>query len=71
MFTDEENKELFTDASTLAYMAIRFSGLHKDLSGSEWDELADVWGAEIVSMIAAKCEAKLEALATNAEVRAA
>lgn len=50
-FTIEEQHELFIDATTLAYMAIRFSGLWKQLSGKEWDEMADVMGEKVVGYL--------------------
>ena len=44
----EEQRELFIDASTLAYMAIKYSDLWKQLSGPEWDKLADDLGEKMV-----------------------
>lgn len=55
----EEQKELFVDASTLAYMAIRFSGLSKQLSGKEWDEMADVMGEKVAGYLNELVDAEL------------
>lgn len=55
----EEQRELFIDASTLAYMAIRFSGLYKRLSGSEWDEMADKFGVMLVDNLNEWVDAEL------------
>lgn len=47
----EEAQELQCDASKLAYTAIRFSGLYRELTGDEWDALADKLGALAVALI--------------------
>jgi hypothetical protein len=50
MTTDERN-ELLKDASTLAYQAIRFSGLYKELTSSEWDALANEYGNRLITYL--------------------
>jgi hypothetical protein len=47
----EEQAELQRDALSLAYTAIRFSGLWKELSGAEWDTLAERLGKHLVAML--------------------
>lgn len=55
----EETQELQRDASKLAYTAIRFSGLWRDLASEEWEALADKLGALAVGLIQAEIDAEL------------
>jgi hypothetical protein len=55
----EEAQELQRDASALSYTAIRFSGLYKELSGDEWEALADKYGKQIVAILEAACDEEL------------
>ena len=47
----EAKQELINDAAGLAYSHIRFSGLYKQLSGDEWEALADEWGKEVYELL--------------------
>lgn len=38
--SNDERSELLRDTERLAYQTIRFTGLYKELSSDEWDELA-------------------------------
>ena len=55
----EETQELQRDASKLAYTAIRFSGLYRELTSEEWDALADKLGALAVGLIQDEINAEL------------
>lgn len=46
--TSDERDELTKDASTLAYQAIRFTGLYRELTSSEWDALAQGLGERMI-----------------------
>lgn len=46
--TPDERNELTKDASVLAYTAIRFSGLYRELTSSEWDALAQGLGERMI-----------------------
>lgn len=54
--TKDERDDLLEDANQLAYTAIKFSGLYKELSSAEWDKLADQMGQEIVGWLNWRCE---------------
>jgi hypothetical protein len=47
----EEAQELQRDAAALAYTAIRFSGLYRELTSDEWEALAEKLGALAVRLI--------------------
>lgn len=47
----EATTELQRDASSLAYSAIRHSGLYKSLSPDEWDAKAAVYGHLILELL--------------------
>lgn len=49
--TSDEHDELLRDASSLAYQAIRFSGLYKELTSAEWDETAQRLAPDIVDVV--------------------
>lgn len=55
----DERDELNRDASSLAYTAIRFSGLYKSLSNEEWEALADKYGQQLVAILEAAVDAEL------------
>ena len=55
----EETQELQRDASKLAYTAIRFSGLWRELASEEWEALADKLGALAVGLIQSEINAEL------------
>lgn len=55
----EQQHELQRDASKLAYLAIRFSGLWKELSGAEWDAMADKFGGQLVAILEAAVDDEL------------
>lgn len=59
MTTNDERNELLRDASSLAYTAIRFSGLYKELSSAEWDGLAERLGKNIVEFMEGFVDAEL------------
>lgn len=42
--TSDERNELLEDANQLAYTAIKFTGMYKELTSAEWDGLAERWG---------------------------
>lgn len=46
--TPDEHHELTKDASALAYQMIKFSGLYRDLTSSEWDALAQGLGERMI-----------------------
>jgi hypothetical protein len=66
MTTDERN-ELLKDASTLAYQAIRFSGLYKELTSSEWDALAQGLGERLIYRLEGWVEAEIERVEAQKE----
>lgn len=47
----EAQRELRTDASALAYVHIKHSGLWKEISNDERYRLADEWGKRIVNLL--------------------
>lgn len=47
----EAKQELINDATGLAYSHIRFSGLYKQLSNDEWEQLADKLGVEVYELL--------------------
>lgn len=51
MTSSDERNELLHDASSLAYTAIRFTGLYKELSSAEWDGLAEKLAPDIVDVV--------------------
>lgn len=55
----EETQELQRDASRLAYTAIRFSGLWRELTSEEWDAFAEKLGALAVRLIQDEINAEL------------
>lgn len=60
--TSDERNELLRDASSLAYQAIRFSGLYKELTNAEWDETARRLAPDIVDVIAELIDEERERL---------
>lgn len=46
--TTDEISELLRDASSLAYQAIRFSGLYRELTSSEWEALSQGLGERMI-----------------------
>lgn len=67
--TPDERNELLRDASSLAYTAIRFTGLYKELSSAEWDGLADEIAKEIVNQIERRCDEEFAAREDGRELR--
>ena len=65
--TKDERDELLRDASALAYQAIRFSGLYRELSGAEWDEVADEFGKGVIHYLEARCHTRLAILTDRKE----
>lgn len=49
----DERSELLRDAERLAYQTIRFTGLYKELSSDEWDQLAERLGRVTLSYLEA------------------
>lgn len=49
--TSDERDELLEDANQLAYTAIKFSGLYKELTSAEWDGLAEKLGKRMVTQL--------------------
>jgi hypothetical protein len=68
VMSDDERYELNRDASTLAYAAINFTGLWKELTDSERDELANKWGAHLVQLLEARVDEEFTKL-EEAQVR--
>lgn len=46
--TKDERDDLLEDANQLAYTAIKFSGLYKELTSAEWDALAQGLGERMI-----------------------
>lgn len=49
--TLDERRELLEDANQIAYTAIKFSGLYKELTSAEWDAMARRLAPDIVDVI--------------------
>lgn len=49
--TPDERTELLQDASDLAYAHIRFSGLWRELTNEEWEQLAWEHAGKIVELL--------------------
>lgn len=49
--TRDEREELKRDAESLAYAHIRFSGLYRELSEEEWEQLAREHGERVVGLL--------------------
>lgn len=58
----EEQAELRDDAQTLCYTAIRFSGLHHELSNEQWDGLAERLAGRVLGLIESEINARFTAL---------
>lgn len=54
--TPDERNDLLQDANQIAYTAIKFSGLYRELSSAEWDRLADQIATEVVDQIKRRCD---------------
>lgn len=65
--TDERN-ELLRDASSLAYTAIRFTRLYKELSSAEWDGLAERLGVRLVYRLEGWIENELTRIENAKEI---
>lgn len=57
--TPDERNELTRDASALAYSAIRFSGLYRELTSGEWDALAQGLGERMIYRLEGWIEAEI------------
>lgn len=65
--TRDERSELLRDASSLAYQAIRFSGLYRQLTSAQWDETAKRLAPDIVDVLMELIEEEEAALETAKE----
>lgn len=60
--TPEEHADLHEQAQTLAYTAILYADLHRQLSNSEWDGLAEEIGREVVGLIVRRVDKQWQAI---------
>lgn len=67
MISSDERNELLRDASSLAYQAIRFTGLYKELSSTEWDGLANEYGNCLVVRLEQMIDTEMNARQSERE----
>lgn len=60
--TPDERTELLNDLSAIAYTHIRFSGLYRELSEEEWEEMAREYGEKVVGLLEQLVNAKFTEL---------
>lgn len=65
--TPDERSELLRDTERLAYQTIRFTGLYKELSSDEWDQLAERLGRVTLRYLEALIDEEFTRLETRAE----
>lgn len=67
--TPDERAELLKDLSAICYTHIRFSGLFRELTESEWEKLAREHAGKIVELLDQMVDARFNQLEESVKTR--
>lgn len=69
--TSDERAELLRDAESLAYTHIRFSGLYRELTESEWEKLAREHAGKIIELLESLVNERFTQIESEKQIRRA
>lgn len=62
MLTEDERNDLLEDIQDVVLLATTLTGLHRQLSNSEWDEFVERVGREVCEVVMKRVEQRWEEL---------